>query len=182
MHARAVVADDRLRHERRRLAVRGRGVVHAVLEDLQPVGALHQRRELRADLALARVGDLVVVHLDLDAHLLHREAHRRADVLQRVDRRHREVAALDRGAVAHVAALELLGARPRGLAREDLAVAARHVDGPLDRVEHEELGLGTEVRGVAEAGGLEVDLGALGQRARDRARSPCRPTARSRRT
>ncbi len=50
--------------------------------------------------------------------------------------------------------------------REDLAVAARHVDRPLDGVEDEELGLGAEVRGVAEAGRLEVGLGALGERAR----------------
>ena len=119
-----------------------------------------------ADLALAGVRDLVVVHLDLDAHLLEREAHRGADVLQRVDRRHREVAALHRRAVAHVAALELLGGRPGGLGREHLAVAARHVDRPLDRVEDEELGLGAEVGDVAEAAGLQVRLGALGERAR----------------
>ena len=125
--------------------------MHAVLEDLQPVGALHQRFELGADFVLAGGGDFVVMHLDLDAHLLHRETHRGAYVLQRIDRRHREIAALDRRAVTHVAALELLAGRPRRLAREDLAVAARHVDRPFDRVEDEELRLGTEVRGVAHA-------------------------------
>jgi hypothetical protein len=46
----------------------------------------------------------MVMHFHLDAHLLHREAHRGADVLQRIDRRNGEVAALDRRAVAHVAA------------------------------------------------------------------------------
>ncbi len=106
------------------------------------------------------------MHLHLDAHLFHREAHRGADVLQRVDRRHREVAALHRRTMAHVAALELLARRPRGLLREHLAVAARHVDVPLDGVEDEELGLGAEVARVAEAGRLEVRLGALGERAR----------------
>ncbi len=166
VHARPVVADDGLRHERRGLAVGVRGVVHGVLQHLDPVRALDQRLELGADLALAGVGDLVVVHLDLDAHLLEREAHRRPDVLQRIHRRHGEVAALDRRPVAHVAALELLGGRPRGLAREHLAIAAGHVDRPLDRIEDEELGLGTEVRGVAHAGRLEVGLGALGERAR----------------
>ena len=54
VHARAVVADDRLRHEGRGLAVGMRDVVHGVLEDLHPVGALHQAVELGADLALAR--------------------------------------------------------------------------------------------------------------------------------
>ena len=65
---------------------------------------------MRADLALARRRDLVVMHFDFDALLLEREAHRVADVLQRIDRRHREIAALDRRAVAHVAAFELLAA------------------------------------------------------------------------
>ena len=166
VHARAVVADDRLRHERRGLAVGVRGVVDHVLHLLQPVGALHQRREAGADLALAGVRDLVVVDLDLDAHLVEREAHRGADVLQRVDRRHRKVAALHRRAVAHVAALELLGGRPGGLGREHLAVAARHVDRPLDRVEDEELGLGAEVGDVAKAAGLQERLGTPGERAR----------------
>jgi hypothetical protein len=45
-------------------------------------------------------------------------------------------------------------------------VTARHVDLPLDGVEDEELGLGTEVRRVAETGGLEVGLRALGERSR----------------
>ena len=166
VHAGAVVADDGLGHEGGRLAVRGRGVVDDVLQDLQPVAALDQRREAGADLALPGGGDLVVVHLDLDAHLLEREAHRGADVLQRVDRGHREVAALHRRPVAQVAALELVGRGPGRFLGEDLAVAARHVDVPLDGVEDEELGLGTEVGDVAEAGGLEVGLGALGERAR----------------
>ena len=43
--------------------------------------------------------DFVVMHLDFHALLLEREAHRVADVLQRVGRRHREIAALDRRAV-----------------------------------------------------------------------------------
>jgi hypothetical protein len=68
--------------------------------------------------------------------------------------------------VAHVAAFEFLGRRPRRLRREDLAVAARHVDRPLDGVEDEELGLGAEVGDVADAARLEIGLGALGERAR----------------
>jgi hypothetical protein len=142
-----------------------RRVVDAVLEELQPVGAHDERRELGPDLALAGVRDLVVMHFDLDAQAFEREADRRADVLQRIDRGHGKIAALDRGPVPHVAAFELLGRRPRRLAREDLAVAARHVDRPLDRVENEELGLRAEVRDVAQAGRLEIGLGALGERA-----------------
>jgi len=59
---------------------------------------------------------------DFDAALLQREAHRGADVVQAIDRRHREVAALDRRAVADVAAFELFCARPGGLFGEHLAV------------------------------------------------------------
>jgi hypothetical protein len=68
--------------------------------------------------------------------------------------------------VAHVAALELFRRRPRRFRREDLAIAARHVDRPLDGVENEELGLGPEVRDVADAAGLEISLRALGEGAR----------------
>ena len=45
VHARTVVANDRLRHEGGGLAVLVRNVVHDVLEDLGPVGALDQRIE-----------------------------------------------------------------------------------------------------------------------------------------
>ena len=61
VHPGAVIADDRLRHERRRLAVGGRRVPHRVLQDLHPVGALNERREARADLALSGRRHLVVV-------------------------------------------------------------------------------------------------------------------------
>ena len=57
----------------------------------------------------------MVVHLDGEAHLLERQAHRRANVLQRVDRRNREIAALDARPVAEVAFLDLLVALPRAL-------------------------------------------------------------------
>jgi hypothetical protein len=61
---------------------------------------------------------------------------------------------------------ELAIGRPRRLFGEDLHEAARHVHLPLDRVEDEELGLGTEIGGVAEAGALEVGLGLLRDGAR----------------
>jgi hypothetical protein len=88
VHSRAVVADDRLRHERRGLAIGLRDVPDRVLQDLQPVGALDQRLELRADLALAGVGDFVVMDFDVDPLGDHHLAHFRADVLERIDRRH----------------------------------------------------------------------------------------------
>ena len=74
-----------------------RNVVHAVLQDLHFVGLLHEAAGADADLALAAGGDFVVMHFDLQAHLLERIAHGGADVLERIDRRHREIAALQAG-------------------------------------------------------------------------------------
>jgi hypothetical protein len=102
-------------------------------------------------LALTRRGDLVVVHFHFDALLFQREADRVADVLQRIGRRNREVAAFDRGAVPHVATLVFLTGGPRGLFRLDLHEAAGHVDVPGHRVEDEKLGLGPEIRDVSQA-------------------------------
>ena len=94
------------------------------------------------------------------------QAHLRAHVLERIDRRRREVAALDGGPIAGVAVLVFLAGVPGGLFGFDLREAARHVVAPAHAVEDEELGFRAEVGGVAQAGGLHVGLGALGQRAR----------------
>jgi hypothetical protein len=92
----------------------------------------HQGVELGADFALAGGGDFVVMHFDRHAAGFQRQAHGGADVVQAVDRRHREIAALDGRTVAGVAAFELVGGGPGGFFREDLAVGAGHVDLPLD--------------------------------------------------
>jgi len=166
VHARTVVADDRLGHEGGRLAIAVRDVVDHVLHRLQPVGTLHQRRELRADFVLPGPRHLVVMHFHRNAHLLEDQAHLGAHVLERIDRRHREITALHWRAVREVAALDLLARRPRGLFGVDLHEATRHVEVPGHRVEDEELGLRAEIGGVADAGGLQVGLGAARERAR----------------
>ena len=96
VHAGTVVTDDGLGHEGRRLAVRVSDVLYRVLHDLQPVRPLHQRCEAGADFTLARGSHLVVMHFHLHALLFQGQAHGRADVLQRVDRRHGEIATLHR--------------------------------------------------------------------------------------
>src|SRR5690606_643535 len=50
--------------------------------------------------------------------------------------------------------------------RVDFVHLAIHAGVPLDAVEHEELGFRTEQRGVGNAGGLQVFLGAHGNGAR----------------
>jgi hypothetical protein len=166
MPARTVIANDRLRHERRGLAVRVSDVVDDVLHLLQPVRALHERREPGADFVLALARHFVVVHFDRNADLFEQQTHFRADVLERVDRRDREVAALRARTVAGVAAVEFLRRRPRCFFRTDLDEAARLVRAPLDRVENEEFRFRTEVGGVAEARVLQVRFSALRERAR----------------
>ena len=106
------------------------------------------------------------MHFDRDAQRFEHQAHLGAHVLEAVHRRHREVAALDGRPVAGVAVLVFLAGVPGGFFGFDLHEAARHVDLPAHAVEDEELGLGAEVGGVAQAGRLHVGLGALGQRAR----------------
>ena len=151
VHTRAVVADDGLGHEGRGLAIGMGDVPHRVFQDLHPVGALHQAVELGADLILAHRSHFMVMDFALDALLLQCKHHGVADILQRIGRRHREVAALDRGAVAHVAALVLFPGGPGRFLGFDLAERTRHVHLPCHRVEDEELGLGPEIGGIAQA-------------------------------
>ena len=166
VHAVAVIADQRLGHEGRGLAVAVRDVVHAVLEDLHFVSLAHQGVEGNTDFALTGGCHFVVMDFDLEAHFFHRQAHRRANVVQRIDRRHREVTALDAGTVTDVAIFIYLDRAPRGFLGIDLVRAMTHFSRPLDVVEDEKFVLGAEVGGVGDAGGLQVSLGAQRDRAR----------------
>ena len=67
VHARAVVLEERLGHERDGVAGRVGDVLDDVLERHQVVGGLQQRAEPEVDLGLAGGADLVVLHLDVDA-------------------------------------------------------------------------------------------------------------------
>ena len=160
VHARAVVAVVGLRHEGRGLAVGGGDLLHDVLVLQDVVGLCGQRAEDEAELVLRR-GHLVVVLVDLHAHPLHRREHLAADVLGGVDRRHREVAALDAGPVAHVAHLVDGVGVPGGVDRVDLEADLVRRVREAHVVEEEELGLGTAVEGVADAGLLQEGLGLL---------------------
>ena len=90
VHAAAVVFEDRLRHERHRLAVALRDVLADVLVPHELIGHLEQRLELHVDFALAGRRDLVVVRLDDDPDLAHLVDHLAAQVVVRVGRADRE--------------------------------------------------------------------------------------------
>ena len=108
----------------------------------------------------------MVMHFDFHADRFQRFAHGGTDVLKLVDRRHREVAALDRRTVAGVAVLVVLARVPGSILRVDVDVAAPRAGVRTDRVEDEEFVFRTEVRRVGDAGRLQVGHAALGDRAR----------------
>ena len=165
VHAGAVIALDRLRHEGGRLAVLVRDIVDHVFVDLHVVGGAHQRRIEKAQFVLRR-RDLVMVLFDLQPHVEHDRQHLGAQIALAVDRRHREVAALDRRPVAGIAVGVLLGADVGAFLAVDLVHRAVHRAGVAHIVEHEELGLGPEIGGIADIGRNQVLLGLLGDRAR----------------
>ena len=126
VHAAAVDAEDRLRHEGRVQAVAIRHVLHDEAEGADVVRRRQRIVIAEVDLVLAR-RDLVMRGLDVKSHLLEREDDFAADVFAEIDRRQVEIAA---GVVR-------LGRR--------LAVAA-----PL---EQEELRLGSRLHREALLGG-----------------------------
>ena len=166
MHAVAVVVDQRFRHERCGLAIAVCDVVHDVLQDLHLVGLAYQRVELHADFALPGGRHLVVMHFGFDTHVIEREAHRRTDVVQRVDRRYREVAALDGRPVAGVRVLVAAAGVPGAFRRIDGVERALHRVVPANVVEDEEFVFRTEERVIGEAGRTQVGLCAMGERTR----------------
>ena len=158
----AVVAEDRLRHERDALAGGARDVLDDVLVGHDLIRHARQRLVAEVDLALASGRDLVVVELARDPEPLEREHHLRAQVAERVVRRRREVALL----LAHGVAEAGLARVPVALARVDEVARGVRAELVRDLVEDEELALRAHVGGVRDRGRAEVLLGALGDAAR----------------
>ena len=77
-------------------------VLDDVLVDHHRVGRLDQRVKAVIDFRLAGRGHFVVLPLDLDAQLLHHQAHLGADILLRVGRGDREITFLVADLVAEV--------------------------------------------------------------------------------
>src|SRR5205809_1140055 len=94
VHARAVVTEQWLGHEGRRVPVLGAHVLDDVLVHHQLVGHACERGEPHVDLRLPRGPHLVMMHFDVDPRGDHRQHDPGAQVLQLVHRRHREVALL----------------------------------------------------------------------------------------
>ena len=135
----------------------GRALDH-VLVDHHLVGHGEQRAEPHVDLRLAGGAHLVVLDLDVDPHLDHREDHFGADVLVLVHRGDGEVAFLIAGPVA---AGPGIAGPPDTFRRVDVVVALVLVLVEAGLVEDVELELGAPVRRVGDAGGDQALLGLL---------------------
>ena len=81
MHAGTIVTHDRFGHKCRGLAIRMRNIMHNVFEQLIPIRALDQTVKTRANFALTRSCNFMMMHFNRNAKLFQRHAHRRADVL-----------------------------------------------------------------------------------------------------
>ncbi len=130
-----------------------------IFVDLHPVGGLDQRAVGQAELVL-RGGDLVMVLVHRQAHFEHGRDHLAADVHRAVDRGDGEIAALGAGPVRKVAAVIFAAGVGRQLDVVDAEAARVVIVLEADVVEHEELGFGPDVDGVARAAGLEIGFGA----------------------
>src|SRR5690606_29075832 len=93
---------------------------------------------------------------------LQQQAHFGTHVGEAVDGRHGHVPALYTRPMAEIRAIHVEAARPDALFGMNLDEAARRVVIPAYTVEHEKLGLGAEISGIAQPARLEVGLGALG--------------------
>src|SRR5690606_24617064 len=114
------------------------------------------------DFTLASGGYFVVVHFNIETHLSHGIAHGGAKIVEGVDRGNREIAALDAGAVTHVAVGKGVAGRPGRFFRADFDKAAAHVVTPFDVVKDKKFGFGAKESRIAEAGGLQIVFGAAG--------------------
>ena len=158
VHAAAVVLEDRLRHERHRLAVPLRDVLADVLVPHELIGHFQQWLKLHVDLGLSGGGDFVVMRFDDDADLAHLVHHLAAQIVIGVGGTHREIAALEAWLVPEVR-LFVPRRVPRAFSRIDLVVPAMLVLLVPDLVKDEELGFGADEAGVGDAALLEVRLG-----------------------
>jgi hypothetical protein len=114
VHTATVIANDRLRHEGHRLAVRVSHVVNRVFQQLHFVGLLHQRIGIHANFALTCRRNFVMVHFHAHAELFERHAHGGTNILEGIDGWDGEIAAFDTRSVRLITVLVALTRAPRG--------------------------------------------------------------------
>ena len=161
VHPRAVVAEQRLGHKSRHLAVGLGHILDHILEDGHRVRHPGQRVVAHVDFGLAGVGDFVVMLFHHDVKVLNLLHHLGADVLEGVEGRRREVALFEARAVGQVVgAVDRRGgpAVPDPLIGIDEVVAGVHVLVKPGGVKDEKLRLRPPETGVGQPAGLQVRL------------------------
>ncbi len=159
VHARAVVAEDWLRHEGDSLARRPAGVLDDVFELHHVIGGSQHGVELVVDLGLASGAHLVVCTLYLKADILQVFDHGVAQVAEVVRRSYWEVAALVLHFVGAVAALFFTTGVPGASLGIDVVERSVLLGLEASRIEDVKLGFGSEERLGGDASGSQVVLG-----------------------
>ncbi len=155
VHARAVVTEDRFRHEGCGFAILVCNHVDAVFVNLNRVSMFDQGAECDTQFVLRR-SNFVVVLFATHAHFVDVVDHFGTDVVCRVNWRDREVTTLRTRTVAAVAAFEFGAGVVRtffGVKRVGHALLR---GAPTNVVEHEEFRLCAEICGVADTSGFHV--------------------------
>ena len=151
VHARSVVAENRLRHEGHGLVVFQGHVFHDVLVQHHLVGHRHEL----VDFGLAGGGHFVMLRFDAQTAVDHRLHHLIADVHQRVGRRNGKIAFLVAELVAQVRKF-LAAAVPLAFDAVDVVIARVRRLIEANVVENEKLALRSDERRIADAGALQI--------------------------
>ena len=154
MHTGAVVADDGFRHKGCSHTVGRCNIPYRIFKNLSPVSAFGQSAEQCADFALAAAADFMMMNFNRNALFFKKFAHLGADIVERVDRRNREITALNGRTMAAVGAVHILSVAPIAFFSFILEEAVIHCGAPADTVKNEKFRLGSEVSGIADAGAL----------------------------
>ena len=86
--------------------------MHAIFQHLHFIGLFHQRAEPHTDFTLSCSSHFVVMHFDIQPHLLHGGTHGATNIVQGVDRWHGEVASFNAWTVASIAFLKIVVGAP----------------------------------------------------------------------
>src|SRR5262245_22489767 len=151
VHSRAIVLEKRLRHERGSLSVLARYVLHNVLVVHQVVGHFCEGVKAHVNLALTRRGYFVMMHLNANSNLLHRQDHLASKILQRVHGWDREITFLVADLVSEVVAVLFAPRIPEAFIGIDVIESSIHALIETYIIKHEELRFGTEIRCVPDA-------------------------------
>jgi hypothetical protein len=155
VHSRAIVAEQRLGHERSRHAALACDILDHVFVDHHVVGHPGKRSIAHVDLALAPGCDFMVMSFNSDAEFFQDRYHIGAGVLELIGRRHWEVT-LFRAQLVSEARPVFTCRIPVGLNGIDFVIAVVGTLVVTHFIENKVLELRAEIGCVTDAGALEI--------------------------